>query len=128
VFLTALDAGQLWETTGTSAPWTWTPLNPVALVGIARQDDWVQTHPGLDGDPSHFEVYFYAGDLVHETCSTTTSPRCVPQDLLEVTARAASSSPIDAATAHHNDVTVNTPIPDTHTRRRPTRSASDPPR
>jgi hypothetical protein len=78
VFLTAVDAGQLWEATGTAAPWTWTPLNPVASVGIARQDDWVQTQPGLDGAASHFEVYFYAGSLVHETCSTTASPECTP--------------------------------------------------
>jgi photosystem II stability/assembly factor-like uncharacterized protein len=78
VFLTALAFGQLWETTGARPPWSWTPLNPVTTVGIARQDYWVQTQPGLDGDPTHFEVYFYAGSLVHETCSTTASPRCTP--------------------------------------------------
>jgi photosystem II stability/assembly factor-like uncharacterized protein len=78
VFLTAQFTGQLWETTGTNAPWTWTPLFPVADVGVGRADDWVQTHPGLDGDPGQFEVYFYAGSLVHETCSTTAMPRCAP--------------------------------------------------
>jgi photosystem II stability/assembly factor-like uncharacterized protein len=81
VFLTAFASGELWEATGTGAPWTWTPLDPVASTGIARQDDWVQTHPGLDGDPGHFEVYFYAGNLVHETCSATATPRCAPGTL-----------------------------------------------
>jgi hypothetical protein len=80
VFLTGSASGQLWESTGSAPPWTWTPLNPIASVGIGRQDDWVQTHPGLDGNPSHFEVYFYGGDLVHETCSTSAMPRCVPGD------------------------------------------------
>jgi hypothetical protein len=38
---------------------------------------WVETHTGLDGDPNHFEVYFYGGwNVSHETCGLTSSPRC----------------------------------------------------
>jgi len=42
------------------------------------------------------------------------------------TARAASSSPIEVATAHHSDVAVKIPIPHAKIRLRPSRSASEP--
>jgi photosystem II stability/assembly factor-like uncharacterized protein len=81
----ASDAGGaegLWETTSTSVPRSWTALNPVPVFddNAFGRPNFLETQSGLDGDPTHFEVYFGGGPRFtrHQTCSTLTIPRCGP--------------------------------------------------
>src|SRR5260370_5450835 len=58
VYIAGWFDSQLWEATGTGAPWAWTPLD--TLDNIFRPPmSSVATHPGLDGDPPHFAAYVY---------------------------------------------------------------------
>jgi hypothetical protein len=76
VFIASLSSNQLWETTGTGAPWTWTPNDTFQDI-FGRPMSWVETHPGFSGNSTDFEVYFYGGwNVVHQTCSVNNSPRC----------------------------------------------------
>jgi photosystem II stability/assembly factor-like uncharacterized protein len=79
----ASDAGGaegLWETTSTSVPRSWIALNPVPAFddNAFGRPSFLETHAGLDGDPTHFEVYFGGSSRFteHQTCSTLTLPRC----------------------------------------------------
>jgi uncharacterized repeat protein (TIGR01451 family) len=41
------------------------------------RDAWVVTHPALDGNANHFEVYFGTSQKVrHQTCDIGNTPRC----------------------------------------------------
>jgi uncharacterized repeat protein (TIGR01451 family) len=65
---------QLLESTTGGTAGSWVTMN----VSAANcRDAWVVTHPALDGDASHFEVYY--GDSVtmrRQHCDLGTTPRC----------------------------------------------------
>jgi hypothetical protein len=80
VYLTDSRVGQLWETSANSSPWLFEALYPIpADKTIFSRSAWVRTHPSMDGDPSHFDVYYYGGqDTFRRTCRTSATPRCTP--------------------------------------------------
>lgn len=65
---------QLLESTAGGAAGTWTTM---AVTASNCRDAWVVTHPALDGDANHFEVYFGTSQSVQtQHCDLTQTPRC----------------------------------------------------